>query len=241
MRSAALALVGASLFFVGNVSAEDVDPLAVLLPKLAVSSARFEQMMKKATYTITGRMETLSGNNEVSDPKEGSFKIVNDGSGIPKVEVIRYAEDGQDKTEEAKKKAAERAKERESKKKDPDEETHMPFLGTEQGKYDYRIGEHDAKDVNRVRVYFTPRSPAKNLIQGSAWVDSTNGNILSMGASPSKTPAFVDYLKVQVECNEMTSMGPAPSKIVFEGGGGILFIKKRFRGAATLTGWQVPP
>lgn len=232
------AIVATSLFLVTNTRADD-DPLAVLLPKLAVSSARFEAMLKKASFTMTGKMETISSDGSLSDPKEGMFRIVNDGSGVAKVEVIKYAEDGKDKTEEAKKKAEEKAKEKKVKK--PDEETHMPFLGTEQGKYDYRIGESDKADPTRVRVYFTPRSPAQNLVQGSAWVDSTNGNILSMGASPSKTPAFVDYLRVQIECNEMTSMGPAPSKIIFEGGGGILFIKKRFRGAATLTGWQVPP
>lgn len=62
-----------------------------------------------------------------------------------------------------------------------------------------------------------------------------------MGASPSKTPLFVDYFRIQIECAENTAMGPAPSKITFEGGGGLLFLKKRFRGAATLTSWSVQP
>jgi hypothetical protein len=197
-------------------------------------------MLKKASFTVTGKMETVAGDGAISDPKEGIFKVVNDGSGNVKVEVVRYAEDGKDKTDDAKKKAEERAKEPKKKPK-PDEEVHVPFLGTEQGKYDYRIGEADKIDPTRVRVYFTPRSPAQNLLQGSAWVDSKNGDILSMGASPSKTPAFVDYFRIQIECAENTAMGPAPSKIMFEGGGGVLFLKKRFRGAATLTGWQVPP
>ena len=241
MRRAAVALTLSSLFFAREIRADDATPLAVLLPKLAISSARLEAMLKKASFTVTGKMETVGGDGAVSDPKEGIFKVVNDGSGNPpKVEVVRYAEDGKDKTDDARKKAEERAKEPKKAKK-PDEETHVPFLGTEQGKYDYRIGEADKTDPSRVRVYFTPRSPAQNLLQGSAWVDATNGNILSMGASPSKTPPFVDYFRIQIECAENTAMGPAPSKIIFEGGGGVLFVKKRFRGAATLTSWQVAP
>lgn len=239
MRRTALALAASSIFFFAFDARAEENPLAVLLPKLAVSSARFESMLKKASFTLTGKMETVSSDGSVSDPKEGIFRVVNDGQGHTKVDVVKYAEDGKDKTEDAKKKAEERAKEK--KKPKPDEEVHMPFLGTEQGKYDYRIGEADKVDPSRVRVYFTPRSPAQNLLQGSAWVDSTNGNVLSMGASPSKTPPFIDYFRIQIECGEATSMGPAPSKISFEGGGGFLFIKKRFRGAATMTGWQVPP
>lgn len=221
----------------GSAGAED--PLVVLLPKLAVSSARLEAMWKGATYTVSGRMENVSSDGAASDPKEGTFRVVGDGSNPPKVEVVRYTEDGKDKTDEAREKAAERAKNRKPKK--PDEEVHMPFLGTEQGKYDYKVGESDPRDPARVRVYFTPRWPAQNLLVGSAWVDSRTGDVLSMGASPSKTPAFVDYLRVTIEFGEATPMGPAPSKIAFEGSAGFLFLKKKFRGSATLSGWQARP
>src|ERR1044071_9861709 len=97
--------VAFSLFFVAAEARADDNALAVLLPKLAVSSARFESMLKKASFTVMGKMETVGGDGALSDPKEGIFKIVNDGKGNVKVEIVRYAEDGKDKTDDAKKKA----------------------------------------------------------------------------------------------------------------------------------------
>jgi len=232
----AFGLVTLTLALPVSSFADDEGTLAILLPKLATSSERFETMLKKASFTLTGHMETVGGDGAISEKKEGSGRWVNDTA--PNFEVFKYVEDGFDKTETAKKDAEEKAKEPKKAKK-PDEERHMPFLSSEQTKYDYRIGESDARDPARVRVFFTPKKAAENLFNGSAWVDSRTGDVLSMGIVPSKTPTFVDYLRVTVEFNEKTAQGPAISKIAFEGGGGFLFIKKRFRGVAVLTSYDV--
>jgi len=219
--------------------AEDEGTLAIVLPKLATSSARLEELLKKASFTVTGHMETVGSDGATSEPKDGVFKVVSDGK-KQRFEVVRVVEDGKDKTEEAKKKAAEREKEREAKKPDPGKEAHVPFLASEQPKYKFRVGEADTRDPARVRIFFDARTPAENLFNGSAWVDTRSGEILSAGFSPSKTSMFVDYVRVTVELGEKTTSGPAISKLRFEAGGGFLFLRKRVRGWATATEWAVP-
>ena len=149
-------------------------------------------------------------------------------------------EDGEDKTQEAKKMAAER-RDRKKRRARKSDDVHLPFLASEQPKYAFRVGEVDARDPARVRVYFDAKSPSKSLWNGSAWVDTRTGDILTMGASPSKTSSFLDYLRLQIEFGETTSMGRAVSKVSFEAGGSFLFIKKRFRGSATLADYTVAP
>jgi hypothetical protein len=228
-----------SVWCASGAGAEDEGTLAIVLPKLASSAARLEGLLKKASFTVTGHMESVGGDGAISDPKDGIFKIVSDGT-KQRFEVVRVIEDGKDKTEEAKKKAADREKERASKKPDPDKEAHVPFLASEQPKYNFRAGETDSKDPARIRIFFDAKSPAENLFNGSAWVDTRNGEILSAGFAPAKTPTFVDYVKVTVELGEKTTSGPAVSKLNFEAGGGFLFFRKKVRGWATVTEWAVP-
>lgn len=219
--------------------AEDEGTLAVVLPKLATTSARLEALIKTGSFTVTGHLEQVGGDGAISDPKDGIVKIVGDGTKQHLV-VVRVVEDGKDTTEEARKKAAERDKERASKKPDPNKEAHVPFLASEQPKYVFRAGETDPKDPARIRIFFDAKSPAENLFNGSAWVDTRSGEIISAGFAPSRTPAFVDYVRVTVELGEKTTKGPTVSKLRFEAGGGFLFFRKKVRGWATMTEWAVP-
>lgn len=234
-RAFSFAMLSLALTSSSRALADDAT-LAPLLTRLAEKSALFEAMFKKASFTLTGHMEDLDGDGAISARKDGVAKIKNDGTSPPKVEIVRYAEDGVDKTDEARKKSEERAKERKPRK--PDEEVHMPFLQSEQAKYAFRLGEADARDPARVRVYFDAKKPAENAFNGSAWVDTRTGDVLTMGVAPSKTGAFVDYLRVTLEFGASTPQGAAISKLTFEGGGGFLFFHKRFRGTLLLTDYE---
>src|SRR5262249_34033859 len=147
------------------------------------------------------------------------------------VDVIRYSESGEDKTEEAREKAREKAKE----EPDKEDEVHMPFLASEQPKYSFRLLAKDKADPARVRIAFRPKEPAKTLFVGSAWVDSRTGDVLSIGASPSKVGMFVDYLNITFTFGEKMGNVTAVSKVTFDGAGGFLFFHKRFRGMAKLS------
>jgi len=214
------------------------DTLAALLPKLSAWSARFEAMLDRATFTMSGHTEEVDGDGHASDRKEGVFRI-NARGPRAHVEVIRYTEDGEDKTAKAREKVKKDEKDRANKPRDPDEILHMPFLASQLAKYDFRIGETDPRTPTRVRVYFTAKERAKNLGIGSAWVDVRTGDVLSMGVSPSKTSMFVDTLNVTLEFGESTPMGPGMSRVTFDARGGFLFFRKRVRGVALVSNYDV--
>ena len=72
-------------------------------------------------------------------------------------------------------------------------------------------------------------------IKGSAWVDETAREVLSMGFSFSKNPMFVDHVEVSVVFGLPTPLGRGPSKVSFDGKGGFLFIHKHMRGSGVLS------
>jgi hypothetical protein len=69
----------------------------------------------------------------------------------------------------------------------------------------------------------------------TAWVDSIAGEVLTIRFSPTKKPRFVDDIDIAIHFDSKTSLGRAPSKVTFEASGGFLFIKKRYRGTATIS------
>jgi hypothetical protein len=226
-------LVGVAALTLPRTSAAEADAtLPGLLAKLEASSKRFEAMLAQASFTAVGRTEELDSDGRVSDVREGVFRFVAAGDRHV-VDVVRYTESGKDETAAAREKARDAAK----KRPDPDAALRLPFLASEQPKYTFQLGETDPRDPGRVRVHFTARKPALTSWNGSAWVDSRTGDILTMAGAQSKTGMFVDYFQGTVELGEHTKQGFAPSKVTFEGAGSFLFFHHRFRGWATLSGY----
>jgi len=210
-------------------------PLGPLMPKLQASSARFEAMLEKASFTVALRVESFDRAGKVREVKDGAFRLR--AAGLRhRVEVLRYSENGRDLTAEARAKA----RESEGEKPDPDDQVHMPFLASEVSKYVFRTGETDVRDRARVRIYFRAKKPARTLFDGSAWVDSRTGEVLSMGVSPSKRALFVDRLGITLEFGVPTKEGPAVSRIDFDGEGGFWFFHERFHGSALLSEYAIP-
>jgi len=240
LTAARASLVGAALaglFGTESLRAEDRS-LEALLPKLSAWSARLEAALNRSVFTMTGHTDEVDGDGRASDHKEGVFRVDARGERVH-VQVLRYAEDGEDKTAEAREKVRRDEEKRDKKHKEPDEVLRMPFLQPELGKYSFRIGESDPRSPARVRVYFSAKQRAKNLGNGSAWVDTRTGEVLTMGVSPSKTSLFVDFINVTLEFGDVTPAGPGISRIGFDARGGFLFFHKRVRGEATLSNYQV--
>jgi len=57
----------------------------------------------------------------------------------------------------------------------------------------------------------------------------------------SRTPIFVGYIHFTVEFGAQTSLGPAVSKVIVDGKGGILFFRKHFRATASLSDYRILP
>jgi hypothetical protein len=225
--------VAAGAVFVSVPSA--ADPAAVespdlqpLLAKLAQHAERFEQMKRRGSYTLSGKVEELDGSGHVDGTKEMVVRVIATPA-ERKTEIVRYVEDGADKTDEARKKAE---KSRQEKKQGKSSDFHLPFLSSEQPKYVFSITERDA---TRIRVGFRPLVPAETSFKGSAWVDEATGEVLTLGFSPSKNKTFVDHIDVTMRFDHQTPLGRAPSSFTFDAKGGFLVIRKHYRGGGTIT------
>ncbi len=210
------------------------EALAPLLERLARHAAQFEEMKRRGSFTVSGRMEELDGNGQVDGTKEMTVR----STATPSerlVDVVRYVEDGTDKTVEARKKAEKRRAERKAGKPDKTKDLHLPFLRSEQPRYVFTLLERDPTNASRVRIGFRPLVAAETAFKGSAWVDDSAGEILTMGFSPTKNPTFVDHIDVTMRFDLSTPLGRAPSSITFDARGGFLVIRKHYRGAATIT------
>jgi hypothetical protein len=208
--------------------------LPPLLSRLSRHAEQFEEMKRRGSFTLSGKMEELDTSGKVDVTKE--MVVRSTATPAERVtEIMKYTEDGADKTAEARQKAQKRRAEKKKSSGVAARDIHLPFRASEQPRYVFSIAERDPNDANRVRVAFKPITPAENAFKGSAWVDEAAGEILTMGFSPSKNPTFVDHVDITMRFDLSTPLGRAPSSINFDARGGFLVVRKHYRGSATIT------
>jgi len=210
------------------------DALSPLLSRLARHAQQFEEMKRRGSFTLSGKMEELDRSGQVDGTKEMVVRSI----ATPAerfTEVLRYLEDGADKTAEARKKAEKRRAERKAGKGEKARDLHLSFLASEQPRYTFTLAERDLRHTSHVRVAFKPLVAAENALKGSAWVDEGTGEVLTIGFSPSKNPTFVDHVDVTMRFDLRTPLGRAPSSFTFDARGGFLILRKHYRGSATIT------
>ncbi len=214
-------------------------PSPELLAKLADYANRFEQQRTHASFAVEGRLDELDSDGKTDGTKELWGHVDADGHDA-RLTVIRYLEDGKDKTDDAVKEARESA-EKSKKRKKEGKEIKMPIRGDTQNRYVFDQVETDPNDPSRVRITFVPKERADDTVEGSAWVNAESGAPISAGFKMSRTPMFVDYIHFTVEFGVPTSLGPAVSKVIVDGKGGILFFRKHFRATASLSDYKILP
>jgi len=234
---AVLALLAAASILTPGLARAD-PPSPELMARLAATSATMDEVRKRASYTMEGHIDTLDGDGNVSSVETTRARVERDG-GRTHLVIEKATKDGKDVTDEERKKAArEEGKHDEEKQK---ARIDIPFLAAVQPKYVFDQVETDPKDPTRVRIAFTPKEPDEHSVEGSAWVDTRAGQFLSAGFKVSKPGFFVDYVHVTVEVGARTELGPAVSRITFDGKGGFLFIHKHFRGSEALSNYAIGP
>ncbi len=219
----------------------DATAIDAVLARLEGHAAKFEAMKKRGSYTFSGRLQELDGSGNASTTKEMILDVKAQGNGAdPITDIVKYTEDGKDKTTEAQEKARKKKLEgRKGGKRMRD--FHLPFLASERARYDFTFAERSSADPNQIRIAFVPKKPAEDAYKGSAWIDEKAGEVLSVGFSLSKNPTFVDHIDVTVEFGLPTALGRAPSKIDIDARGGFLVIKKHFKASATITNPRIVP
>jgi hypothetical protein len=211
-------------------------PSADLLARLAASSDAFEEIFKRATFTMEEEIDGLDGDGKVAETK--STKAHTEWEGTTRHKIVdRCLKDGKDITageqEEIRKKEM-----REGGAKGP--RLRSPFLRAEQSRYVFEQTAVDPSDPARVEIAFSPKKADTHTVEGSAWVDTGSGNVLSAGAKMSKTPMFVDWVHITVELGAPTPLGPGISRLTFEAKGGLLFlVHKHVRGEITFSDYRI--
>ena len=231
-----LVTLGAVIFAARNVGAEP--PTPELMAKLATASAGFDSIRKRASFAVETRVETVDSDGHATGVETISARFVRDGARTHVV-VDKATKDGKDWTRQAQREEDEKqaAREKDEKKGQLD----LPFLASEQSHYVFDVVEADPKDPARVRIAFTPKDPDSHSVEGSTWVDRDAAQFVSAGFKVSKPGIFVDYVHVTLEIGAATELGPALSRIHFEGKGGFLFFHKHIRGSMVFSNYKVAP
>jgi outer membrane lipoprotein-sorting protein len=236
-------LAAASLAFFTLVSALPGTALAQppppeLLDRLSHHAKSFEELSKRASYRVEQMTEELDGDGKVSSSRKDVARIESDGKTSRQI-VESCVKDGKDVTaEEREKVAKEEAEEAKKKKSGDGDDLTLPFTSDE---YVYDQVGVDAADPSRVEISFVPKKATKHTVEGKAWVDTTNGTIISAGVKMSKPPTFVDSVHFTAEFGAPTALGPAISRLTFEVKAGILFIKKHIRGEIKMSDYRIAP
>jgi hypothetical protein len=195
-------------------------------------------MRTHASYALEGVLERLDGDGKVDSVKKMTARMEADGE-RERLVVLKCTEDGKDATEDARKDAKagnERTKEERAKRY-----VEMPLRASIQPHYVFHQIAVDPVDPTRVQIAFVPKEPSEHTSEGSAWVDTKTGTLVSAGFKLSKPGFFVEYVHLTIELGEKTELGPAISRVTVDGKGGILFFRKHFRGEAKLTDYRIVP
>jgi hypothetical protein len=226
----------AAAFFPRSAFAEPPDP--ALLARLAIHADAIERMRTRASYALEGELDQLDGDGKVDAVKKMQARIEADGEKTRLV-VLKCSDDGKDTTEDARKAA--KAGNEKTKEERAKSHVEMPFVASAQPHYTFDQIAVDPADPTRVQISFVPKEPSEHTSEGSAWVDTKAGTLLSAGFKLSKPGFFVDYIHLTIELGAKTDLGPAISRVTVDGKGGILFIRKHFRGEATLSDYRLVP
>ena len=215
-------------------------PAGDWMSRLGAYAERFESLRKRASYDVEGRLDSLDGSNRPDSTKYMRGHVASDGQKLT-FSILQYLEDGQDKTTEARDKQKQREADAQRDPPSHSREWRMPFHPREQARYWFDVVETDPQNASRVRIAFRPKIVEDDTIEGSAWVDTQRGTLISAGFKLSKPPSIVDSVHVTMMFGEPTALGPAPSRIAVDAKASILFVHKRYHGEATLSQYRLAP
>ncbi len=225
-RSGRLLLFALLLLHVQRAFAEP--PPAELLQKLAAHQARLEALGKRMEVTMQARSEELDKAGKAVGVEETVVRFyVQDGKDVS--ELVRAVKDGKDVTAER------RREERKKKKGEGTFSFSDAFAADQQKRFRFELKGAVPGAPGQVRVAFAPLEPSQQLLEGEALVDEAAGEVIAVKAHPSELPMLADRADVAVDYGAKTDAGRTLSRIVIQGEGGILFLRKRVRATITLS------
>jgi hypothetical protein len=229
-RSTAIAFLVVALAVVLSRPAAAQPPDPALLERLSHHAEALRQVEKVASYREETLMEQIDGDGKVGSSETRVSRIVNDGKTTHPV-LERCVRDGQDVT----------AEERQKKGDSTEINIKFPDFTSSATDYTYDQIDVDPADPTRVKFSFTPKKPNKETIEGTLWVDTASGTVLTVGAKLSKPPMFVDWAHFTVEFGAKTPLGPMMSRLTFEANASFWFLHlQHVRGEIKMSDYRLP-
>lgn len=190
-----------------------------LLAKLAAHAARMEQFSEAERAEVVSDYFELDGQGRVEHHVHSESQVVL-ADGKPVTRVLVATRDGKDNLDDSRKQA--RKEDEKGRRLDP------PFSAANQPKY--RFALLGPAEGGLLRIGFGPSDGAsKDVLEGEAVVDPVAGQLVRLTTRPSKNPAFVDRMDMQLEYGIQTPAGRMLSKVSLSGAGGFLFFRKRVK------------
>jgi hypothetical protein len=228
--STAFAVLVVALAVVLPRAAAAQPPDPALLERLSHHAEALRQVEKVASYREETLMEELEGDGKVGSSETRVSRVQHDGSATHAV-LEQCIRDGQDVTAD------------ERQKKEDGTEIHIKFPDFTSSAADYTYDQIDVDpaDPTRVKLSFTPKQRTKDSIEGTLWVDTASGTVLTVGAKLSKPPMFVDWAHFTVEFGAKTPLGPMMSRLTFEASASFWFLHlKHVRGEIKMSDYRLP-
>ena len=114
-----------------------------------------------------------------------------------------------------------------------------PFKPAEQPNYNFQLFPPEA-GADLLRIHFVPKAPAKaDQMIGDAWVDPNLGVVVRISSVPAKLPEHADTVKMRLEYQATTPVGPALSKLVVDAEASFLFFHQRMRSTLVIDDYQI--
>lgn len=110
-----------------------------------------------------------------------------------------------------------------------------PFHPRARDEYQFELSAGPREGL--VTVKLTPRKADQKRMKGTAVVDPTTAQLISMRLTPSELPAMLDDMQVNIAYAD-TPCDQQPTQLEFAGTGGVFFYKVRFRTQVKVSGYQ---
>lgn len=197
--------------------------------------------------SMTMQFELLDKNGEADMVNTSTYKIYLDENGEVQSELVRMINDGEDVTEKEKAKAEAKEEEKEKENDDAKEQgedseegnvgfsmAESPFHPENQGKIQLKpLDQEKTVDGQVCRGFDYSLPLEENTRIGTAWLNVETGAPVLHEFSTDPLPPRVKEMKNIVRYHYTPAGDFYTTEAMFEGVGGFLFIKKRFRGTMT--------
>ncbi|MBF5041894.1 hypothetical protein FGE12_05785 [Aggregicoccus sp. 17bor-14] len=212
--------------------------LADLLHRLAYNTPDSEELLEErlSSFTMTSFTEELDGKGRVKHNKLRVTRVHHEGERRV-AQLVHAEDDGQDTTEKTRAELEKRGQAEDQKKNEKGLSFPVPFIARSQPLHHFTLVGPDKNDPTKVVVHFEPADrKGTDVMVGDAVVDPQTAMLQWLRLRPTKyQSSLVDRIDVEMRFRVEPGVGAVVQRIVGEGDGGLLFVRRHRRSTVTFT------